>query len=30
LLSSIIGPTGVCVIIGIVVGWSKTDFSNKG
>jgi hypothetical protein len=24
LLPSIIGPTGVCVIVGDVVGWSKT------
>jgi hypothetical protein len=24
LLSSIIGPSGVCVIVGSVVGWSKT------
>ena len=24
LLPSIIGPTGVCVIVGVVVGWSKT------
>jgi hypothetical protein len=25
LLPSIIGPTGVCVIVGDVVGWSETD-----
>jgi hypothetical protein len=26
LLPSIIGPTGVCIIVGEVVGWSKTNW----
>jgi hypothetical protein len=26
LLPSVIGPSGVCVILGDVVGWSRTDW----